>query len=70
MKVFKLNCSKAGVRNIFKHHAFQVFEDGHSSCDTPVPIPNTEVKPAASVALVSYKRRSTDAVSSNVIDSM
>jgi RNase P subunit RPR2 len=37
-------------------------EDGHSFRETPVPFPNTEVKPVASVALVSDKRRSTDAV--------
>lgn len=39
-----------------------VFEDGHSNRATPVPFPNTEVKPVTSAVLVSEKRRSTDAV--------
>ena len=35
---------------------------GDSGGVTPVPIPNTEVKPATSAAVVSNKRRNTDAV--------
>ncbi len=38
------------------------FEDGHSNLVTPDPIPNSEVKLITSVVLVSYKRRSADAV--------
>ncbi len=38
------------------------YEDGHSNRATPVPFPNTEVKPIASGALVSEQRRNTDAV--------
>jgi hypothetical protein len=37
-------------------------EDGHSSQETPDLIPNSEVKLVTSDALVSDKRRSTDAV--------
>ncbi len=39
-----------------------IIEDGHSMDETPVPIPNTEAKLATSVALVSFKRRNSDAV--------
>lgn len=38
------------------------YEDGHSCRETPVPFPNTEVKPTASGALVSEQRRNTDVV--------
>ncbi len=37
-------------------------EDSHSAGETPVLIPNTEVKPFTSVVVVSVKRQTKDAV--------
>ena len=46
----------------YKSNILNDYEDGHSNGETPVPFPNTEVKPITSFVLVSYKRRSRDAV--------
>lgn len=42
-------------KKLYKHDVLGIFEDGHNSLETPVPIPNTEVKPAMSLALVSER---------------
>lgn len=53
---------KICMRKLFKAELSREPEDGHSGEEIPVPIPNTEVKLAASCGLVSDKRRNTDAV--------
>ena len=50
-------------KKLYKPPTSSIFEDGHSRLETPVPIPNTEVKLPTSSALVSEKMRNGDAVS-------
>ena len=57
-------------KKVYKITISCFFGDGHSRLETPVPIPNTEVKPPTPFVLVSEKTRSNGAVSHILFDNI
>ena len=49
-------------KNLYKLIICSKFEDSHSRLETPVLIPNTEVKPPTLLAVVSRKTQTLQAV--------
>ena len=43
-------------KKLYKYITLDIIEDGHNSLETPVPIPNTEVKQAMLYVLVSERK--------------
>ena len=56
------NKHKRRYKKLYKLLIFWSFEDGHNRLETPVPIPNTEVKLPMLTALVPHKAPNNQAV--------
>ena len=54
-------------KKLYKSQLFYKIEDGHNRLETPVPIPNTEVKLPMLIVLVPHKVPSNQAVFSDFL---